>query len=150
MNVVTGGGTIAPIDDVRHIANTSTGRFSAEITETFFRRGAKVWHVHAPTAIVPQVSRDSSSLICRDIKPGTVADYSRMLREVLVENPIDIAILAMAVSDYEPDRIAGKVPSDRDEWTLTLRRVPKGNPIREGLVARGLPGRIQAALRRFR
>jgi phosphopantothenate---cysteine ligase (CTP) len=123
--VVTGGGTIAPIDDVRHIANTSTGRFSAEITEAFLGRGATVWHVHASTAILPLAGHDSPSLICRDIKPGTVADYSRVLREVLIENPIDIAILAMAASDYEPERIAGKVPSDRDEWTLTLRRVPK-------------------------
>ena len=49
--VVTGGGTIAPIDDVRHIANGSSGRFSAAISEdACLRRGAAVWHLHTPTA----------------------------------------------------------------------------------------------------
>src|SRR5215468_8609865 len=51
--VVTGGGTAAPIDDVRSIANASSGRFSAEITEACLRRGAAVWHVHTPSALRP-------------------------------------------------------------------------------------------------
>ena len=46
--VVTGGGTIAPIDDVRHVANASTGRFSAQITEACLASAAPVWHVHVP------------------------------------------------------------------------------------------------------
>ncbi len=149
--VVTGGGTIAPIDDVRHIANTSTGQFSAQISEAFLRRGATVWHVHGPAAILPfdrrrvlslteadldrelarltslreEFERVGSRLHCRDLHPGTVAGYAQTLREILLTQPIDIAVLAMAVSDYEPDRAEGKIPSDRDEWTLTLRRTPK-------------------------
>ena len=149
--VVTGGGTIAPIDDVRHIANTSTGQFSAEITEAFLRYGATVWHVHGPAAVLPfqgqarlsltdtnfdrefarlkslrgEIEGLRSRLYCRDIPPGTVAGYAQTLREILLTQPIDVAVLAMAVSDYEPDRAQGKIPSDRDEWTLTLRRTPK-------------------------
>ena len=38
--VVTGGGTIAPIDDVRRLTNVSTGRFAAAITEACLERGA--------------------------------------------------------------------------------------------------------------
>ena len=34
--VVTGGATIAPIDDVRQLTNVSTGRFGAAITEACF------------------------------------------------------------------------------------------------------------------
>ena len=45
--VVTGGGTIAPIDDVRFMTNISSGRFAAAITEACLDRGANVWHVHA-------------------------------------------------------------------------------------------------------
>ncbi len=149
--VVTGGGTIAPIDDVRHIANTSTGQFSAQITEALLRRGATVWHVHGPAAVLPfqgqrllsltdsdldrefarlgslrgEIEAHRSRLQCRDIGSGTVAGYAQTLREVLLAQPIDIAILAMAVSDYEPDRVVGKVSSDRDEWTLTLHPTPK-------------------------
>ena len=49
MNVlVTGGGTSAPIDDVRSITNVSTGRFAAAISESCLARGACVWHLHAP------------------------------------------------------------------------------------------------------
>ena len=51
--VVTGGGTVAPIDDVRQIANVSTGRFSAAISEACLKRGAAVWHVHTPQAQLP-------------------------------------------------------------------------------------------------
>ena len=148
--VVTGGGTIAPIDDVRHIANTSSGRFSAEITESFLRRGATVWHVHGPGAVLPyhdrrmlsidrdldrelarltalrrEVEESRARLHCRAIEPGTVSGYGLVLREILTGQAIDVAVLAMAASDYEPDRMAGKTSSDRDAWTITLRRAPK-------------------------
>ena len=54
MNVlVTGGGTSAPIDDVRTITNVSTGRFAAAISESCLARGACVWHLHAPSAQLP-------------------------------------------------------------------------------------------------
>ena len=51
--VVTGGGTIAPIDDVRLMTNVSSGRFAAAISETFLDRGASVWHIHAPSSQLP-------------------------------------------------------------------------------------------------
>ena len=58
MNVlVTGGGTSAPIDDVRSITNVSTGRFAAAISESCLARGACVWHLHAPSAQLPLLRR---------------------------------------------------------------------------------------------
>lgn len=51
--VVTGGGTIAPIDEVRHITNASSGGFSAAITEACLARGASVIHIHPPSALLP-------------------------------------------------------------------------------------------------
>ena len=54
MNVlVSGGGTVALVDDVRRITNNSTGRLSAMITEACLTLGAEVWHLHAPGASVP-------------------------------------------------------------------------------------------------
>ena len=47
--VVTGGGTIAPIDDVRLLTNVSSGRFAAAITEACLeaqRHGLA--HPHTP------------------------------------------------------------------------------------------------------
>ncbi|MDB5349072.1 MAG: phosphopantothenoylcysteine synthetase/decarboxylase [Planctomycetota bacterium] len=149
--VVTGGGTLAPIDDVRQLANVSTGRFSAEITESCLRRGSHVWHVHAPYALLPfrrlagfdldraepdlEINRiltlRRDYLACRDrlhmrpLREGTVADYSTTLQHVFRDAPIDIAFLAMAVSDYEPQSESGKIRSDQGSLTLLLRPTPK-------------------------
>jgi phosphopantothenate-cysteine ligase len=149
--VVTGGGTIAPIDDVRHVANASTGRFSAEISEACLLRGATVWHVHARSALLPFHRDACVSLDARDpdaeaarlgtlrtvyrsvrdrlhlrpLEVGTVHDYARTLRAVFREVPIDLAFLAMAASDYEPWPHPGKIRSDREALHLVLQPSPK-------------------------
>jgi phosphopantothenate--cysteine ligase len=149
--VVTGGGTRAPIDDVRAITNTSTGRFSAQITEAFLERGAHVWHIHTPGALRPfsrnahldldaadidaeydrvlrlhrEYRRHRPRLHLVSLNHGTVSDYASELRRVLMAAPIDLAILAMAVSDYEPDTSTGKLDSSQAEWTLRCHPTPK-------------------------
>jgi phosphopantothenate-cysteine ligase len=149
--VVTGGGTIAPIDDVRAIANASSGRFAAMITEACLERGAHVWHVHAPNALRPlhrQAAFDLDApdeeaelrrirgvrrtyrsqrerLHLRPLAVGTLDDYARTLREVLGSQPIDIAYLAMAASDYEPVPFSGKLDSEAEELVIRGRPAPK-------------------------
>ncbi len=149
--VVTGGGTIAPIDDVRSIANASSGRFSAAISEAALRRGAQVWHIHAPSAQLPLLrsarfdldAPDAAAeharlaalrddwLAVRDrlrlvpLRQGGVADYAATLRRILTDRPIDVAFLAMAVSDFEPEPVAGKIDSDHQTLTIRARRAPK-------------------------
>ncbi len=149
--VVTGGGTIAPIDDVRFLANVSTGRFSAEITEAALRTGARVWHVHAPSALLPFVRQAHFDLDAPDFDaevrrmaglreefrrlgphlhlepfpPGTVSAYARVLRATLEKSRPHMVFLAMAASDFEPEAVAGKIDSGRAEFTLTLRPTPK-------------------------
>ena len=154
MNVlVTGGGTVAPIDDVRSITNTSSGRFSAAITEACLRRGASVWHVHAPRAVLPysrasgldldtdedaaaaelarlqhlwreyRSVRDRLHLI--PLVDGTVGDYSSTLERTTESTLFDVAFLAMAVSDYEPEPVAGKIDSGRESFVIRCRRTPK-------------------------
>jgi phosphopantothenate---cysteine ligase (CTP) len=149
--VVTGGGTIAPIDDVRYIANASSGRFSASISEACLRRGASVWHIHAPAAELPLLRAACCDLDAPDpdaerarldalreewqgvrgrlrlvpLRQGGGADYAETLRRVLTDRPIDVAILAMAVSDFEPEPFAGKIDSDLASMTILARRAPK-------------------------
>lgn len=148
--VVTGGGTRAPIDDVRAITNTSSGRFSAQITEALLDRGATVWHIHAPGAQLPfarsatlDLDADFDTEIDRlralhrhqqRLQPrlhllplvrGTVAEYEATLKLVLDRVPIDLAILAMAVSDFEPIPQPGKLDSSQPEWTLRCLPTPK-------------------------
>lgn len=152
MNVlVTGGGTSAPIDDVRTITNVSSGRFAASIAEGCLRRGARVWYVHAASALLPllrsaqfdlgtsdptaeferlsrlnrewQAVRDRLHLV--PLRTGTVADYAQTLEQLLRAEPMDIVFLVMAVSDYEPMPLAGKVSSKDDQLIVRCRRTPK-------------------------
>jgi phosphopantothenate-cysteine ligase len=152
MNVlVTGGGTTAPIDDVRSITNLSTGRLAAGISESCLERGAVVWHLHAPAALLPldrharfdlettepatelqrlaglherwRAVRERLHLL--PLRTGSVADYAQTLRQVLTTQPIDVVFLAMAVSDYEPVPHAGKLDSDQSELVISCRRTPK-------------------------
>lgn len=152
MNVlVTAGGTVAPIDDVRQIANMSTGRFGAMIAEAALRRGADVWHLYAPGALRPfdRLARlDLNSLDpaaefarlarlhadwseVRDrchlvpLVGGTVPEYADRLGAILQGHRIDVAFLAMAASDYAPEPVAGKLASDSETLLLRCRRLPK-------------------------
>jgi phosphopantothenate-cysteine ligase len=151
MNVlVTGGGTVAPIDDVRQIRNLSTGRLSAAISESALARGAEVWHLHAPGALLPyardavfdlDVDREVETLRLLELvklyrmhrrllhrealAEGTVAEYQARLHALLGVHPIDVVFLAMAVSDYEPEPHAGKIDSGAETLTIVCRRTPK-------------------------
>jgi phosphopantothenate-cysteine ligase len=149
--VVTGGGTSAPIDDVRVITNVSTGRTAAAITESCLGRGAEVWHVHTPSAQLPFLRSSrfdldaadplaeherldrlreawraaSGRLHLRPLRVGTVAEYADALREALTTREIDLAFLPMAVSDYEPEPVEGKISSRRDGLSIPCKRTPK-------------------------
>ena len=149
--VVTGGGTVAPVDDVRMLTNVSSGRLAAAITESFLARGASVWHIHAPSAQVPlkrqaHLDLDASDpsaelarmtrlrrrwLDVRDrlhlvpLRQGTVAEYASALRTTLETRPIDVCVLAMAVSDFEPEPHPGKLGSDAESLVIRCRRTPK-------------------------
>jgi phosphopantothenate---cysteine ligase (CTP) len=149
--LVAGGGTVAPIDDVRLITNSSSGRFAAAISEAWLDRGASVWHIHAPRALRPlwrfaqcaldaedfevEISRlvtlavkwrsQRDRLILVPLEIGTVADYANVLERVLRADPIDVVMLPMAVSDYELVPRAGKISSELESLTLELARTPK-------------------------
>lgn len=149
--VVTGGGTIAPIDDVRNLANVSSGRFSAMISEACLKRGASVWHIHTPSAQLPYARLARLDLDATDpegeltrlaglqrdwrgvadrlhlvpLKRGTVTDYATTLERVLRDHSIDVAFLAMAVSDFEPRPISGKLDSETESLTIHALRTPK-------------------------
>jgi phosphopantothenate---cysteine ligase (CTP) len=152
MNVlVTAGGTVAPIDEVRQITNASTGRFGAMIAEAALTRGARVWHLHAPgaqrpfdrqalfdldTADAPSEIQRLSQLQAQWLEvrdrchsepllKGTVPEYAERLEVILREHPIDIVFLAMAASDFAPEPITGKLSSDSPTLTLHCHRLPK-------------------------
>ncbi len=149
--VVTGGGTIARIDDVRLLTNISSGRFAAAITEACLDRGARVWHIHTASAQLPlrrfgefALDDDDPSaellrlarlrekwLSQRDrlqlcpLAIGNVDDYAATLKATLKSQPIDVVFLPMAVADYEPAHQPGKISSFPESLVLHCRRTPK-------------------------
>ena len=149
--VVTGGGTIAPIDDVRLMTNISSGRFAAAITEACLDRGARVWHIHTASAQLPLKRFAAFALDAADpaaellrlarlrekwlsqrdrlqlvpLAIGNVDDYCRNLEAGPPIQPIDVVFLPMAVADFEPEPQPGKISSEAESLVLHCRRTPK-------------------------
>jgi len=121
--LITSGGTICKIDDVRHIGNFSSGTTGAIIAEEFLRRGNNVHYFHSQNAKQPfrrnmilNSLRDfeEESTRLRDVYLDftkyrdflkeysflTFQDYYDLLKRVITGEPISVVILAAAVSDY--------------------------------------------------
>ena len=170
--VVTGGGTIAPIDDVRRITNVSSGRFSAAIAEACLGRGATVWHVHAPAAQLPLSRKARFDLDAADPSPSsagwsgsaaaggrsaTGCTSSRCRGGPSPTTPDPEGVLRTSAIDVSSWRWPSPTSSPRRPRQARLRRrgagrpLPadaQGDPVGPRLVARGLPRRVQAAVRR--
>lgn len=146
--MVTSGGTISRIDDVRHIGNFSEGTTGARIAEEFLRCGATVHYVHAKRARRPfrdglivdptlprpeELSRvgkayDDYQRLANHLHEHpyeTFDEYLDTVRTVLSHQPIDVAILAAAVSDYGTEPHRGKLSSDAERLRIDLVRLPK-------------------------
>lgn len=146
--IVTSGGTISKIDDVRHIGNFSGGTTGALIAEEFLRSGATVHYVYGKGAKRPF----KSSLVVDHLKSidgeierirqahkeynehafrlheygiETFEEYYDTVKGLLTEKSADAIVLAAAVSDYGARTQSGKISSDLDTMQLELIRNPK-------------------------
>jgi phosphopantothenoylcysteine decarboxylase/phosphopantothenate--cysteine ligase len=133
--LVTSGGTAEPIDGVRVLTNTSTGRTGAALAEHFARCGHAVVLLRARTA-APTVSAGREEVF------DSFADLDAALTRLLGAERFDAIIHAAAVSDFgvEPVVVAGGVQSagaakldSRSSPLLRLRPHPK---LVDGLRAR--------------
>lgn len=126
--LITAGGTVEPIDGVRAITNTSTGRTGAELADALSAQGHDVTLVHARNAAQP-----ARSLARRTFT--TFASLDQVLREVLAAESFDAVIHLAAVADYslaevESNGVAQKAPlkgklDSGEELILKLKRNPK-------------------------
>jgi phosphopantothenoylcysteine decarboxylase/phosphopantothenate--cysteine ligase len=96
---VTAGGTREPIDQVRFIGNSSSGRMGIEVATAYRDQGALVrliaCNIELPMPLGIEVIRASS-----------VADLDQAM-----DNPCDIMVMAAAVSDFRIDKpFKGKLP----------------------------------------
>jgi phosphopantothenoylcysteine decarboxylase/phosphopantothenate--cysteine ligase len=132
--LVTSGGTAEPVDSVRILTNTSTGRTGAGIAEHLARSGHEVLLLRAQGSAPAGPG-------CREETFTTFADLDGALGRLLASERFDAVVHAAAVGDFGVARVAsagrslsprGKLDSDA-ELTLTLRPQPK---LLDGLRAR--------------
>jgi phosphopantothenoylcysteine decarboxylase/phosphopantothenate--cysteine ligase len=115
--VVTAGPTVEAIDPVRSITNRSSGRMGVAVARALALRGAQVTLVHGPLRDpLPHTPR-LASIAVRSAAEMAGATFSA------VDAGCDVAILAAAVADYTPSRVASqKLKKDAGAPALELVR----------------------------
>ena len=111
--LVTAGGTREPIDSVRFLGNSSSGRMGFALAQAASARGARVTLVAANVALAPP-----PGVACRGVV--TAAELRRACEE---EFPAcDVLLMAAAVADFRPAAPAtGKIKkSGRERLELEL------------------------------
>ncbi len=115
--LVTAGGTREPIDSVRFLGNSSSGRMGLALAEAAWRRGAEVTLVAANVALAPPSG-------VRVERIGTAAELQEACER---EFPgCDVLLMAAAVADFRPsDPVDGKIKKrGREHLTLELEPTP--------------------------
>ncbi|MFT5662482.1 MAG: phosphopantothenoylcysteine decarboxylase/phosphopantothenate--cysteine ligase [Sulfurimonas sp.] len=107
--IVTGGGTIEKIDDVRYISNFSSGKMASAMASALYSMGADV-HL---------ISTKFEDNIPKSIHTIEVQSSAEMIRELIDSikitktEKIPYLFMAAAVSDYVPkDVLKGKLKKD--------------------------------------
>jgi phosphopantothenoylcysteine decarboxylase/phosphopantothenate--cysteine ligase len=96
--LITAGGTREPIDSVRYIGNSSTGRTAAALANALASKGHEVTWLGAEQAIRPGENSKQETYV-------TFHDLESTLRRLLGNHSFDVAIHAAAVSDFSVDSI---------------------------------------------
>jgi phosphopantothenate-cysteine ligase len=127
--IVTAGGTIERIDNIRGITNFATGRLGALTADELALRGARVIFVHG----LASARTRSEKIECHAV--GSVAELDAALEGICKSERVDVIIHSMAVSDYTVADVTdgagvsvmsgGKISSEYDELFIRLKRTPK-------------------------
>jgi phosphopantothenoylcysteine decarboxylase / phosphopantothenate---cysteine ligase len=115
--LVTAGGTREPIDGVRFVGNTSSGRMGLALAQAALARGADVTVIAANVTLArPQ-----------GVRWIEAASATEMKRACEQEMPsCDVLLMAAAIADFRPaSPVEGKIKKDgRKELALRLEPTP--------------------------
>lgn len=111
--LITAGGTIEPIDDVRFISNKSSGKMGVALAEAATLAGAKVLLLRSVTSVSPR-------LAVEEILFDTADSLEKLMKTYCPQ--FDICIHAAAVSDFSLTKKQGKSSS---EIPLALELEPR-------------------------
>ncbi len=159
--IVTAGGTREPIDAVRQVSNVASGALPAAIANCLLRHGFTVHFIHGPGSALPataqiqlnvlkmtpeelaKAAKDFSTLaqdLQRDLTRGnlnlhpiqTAAEAHATLAALCRSIQPALVICAMAVADFSPNAVDGKLPSRTDghaDSELVVRMAPTAKTI---------------------
>ena len=119
--LVIGGGTEEPIDDIRVLTNTSSGRTAVACAVNAFERGAtvEVWYGSAQVPVPAYIPIKRFS---------TIHDLQVLVRQEHIQR-FDVIILCAALADYIPRTVKGKIKSGKTPLVLTFDPAEKVLPI---------------------
>lgn len=146
--LITSGGTISKVDDVRHVGNFSSGTTGMYIAEAFLKAGHKVIYVYGKGSKRPlregmklnpskrfdeEVERLGKAYVeyydnkdrLEEYRIETFDDYYNALENLFKTKPIDVAVMAAAVSDYSAIKQEGKISSELNELSIRMKKNPK-------------------------
>lgn len=123
--VITAGGTSEPIDNVRKITNSSTGKLGCAIAEEILKLNNldKIYYICSKTSYKPNSDK------VKIIEIVSTNDLKNSVLEVLVNENIDYFIHSMAVSDYTVDYVttASRLANTIDESNLDTESAIREN-----------------------
>lgn len=128
--LISAGPTYEPIDPVRFLGNRSSGKMGYALAEAALRRGAQVTLVSGPTALTPP-----------PVEAFVQVETSSQMREALLAHfgGASITIMAAAVSDFAPARVAGE--KIKREVALKVEFQPTADILAE-LGSKRAPGQL--------
>ncbi|MBI3750678.1 MAG: bifunctional phosphopantothenoylcysteine decarboxylase/phosphopantothenate synthase [Chloroflexi bacterium] len=121
--VITAGGTREPIDPVRFIGNRSTGKMGVALADAALARGARVTLIAAAVE-VPLPPPGAGTEV---VRVETAAQLRDALSTAMLERdgrPADALVMAAAVADFAPSRMAPTKLSRGEGLTLELSPTP--------------------------
>ena len=104
--VVSAGGTREPWDDVRFLANRSSGKQGFAVARAAVVRGAQV------TVVVGSVEAPIPAG-CEVVHAESAEDMRQAMHAVVADQSPDVVVMAAAVADFRPEREAtGKITKE--------------------------------------
>ncbi|MEA1983968.1 MAG: bifunctional phosphopantothenoylcysteine decarboxylase/phosphopantothenate--cysteine ligase CoaBC, partial [Campylobacterota bacterium] len=119
--IVTGGGTIEKIDDVRYLSNFSSGKMASSLALALYCRGAQVELI--ATRFEPNLP--SLLSVTKVEETLEISSAIKRAREAFSQEKKPYLFMAAAVSDFVPKNIQdGKLKKETlgDNWSLELTK----------------------------
>jgi len=115
--LIIGGSTAEPVDDVRVIANRSSGKTAVWLAKNAFYRGADVelWY---------GLNQEPSPSFIKTVNFESIKDITKLLKNNNLKK-FDSIIVCAAIADYVPKKKTGKIPSDMTRLVLELKPASK-------------------------